>query len=174
VKGPRATIGDQNKVADIEAPLGGDAFYRIGHCRRRYLKNAVRGGSQIHVQRFGKVGFHGAFRCRDIQRHLAAEEPVWVQPAKQQVRVRHGRFVAAVGITGRTRNRPSTLRSNMQRAIGINPRDGSAAGDYVWGGKYTSRIDFNHGGGIHGDLFAVQASDDVALNLLQHQLNRLG
>ena len=46
--------------------------------------------------------------------------------------------------------------------------------DYVWGGKYTSRIDFNHGGGIHGDLFAVQASDDVALSLLQHQLNRLG
>ena len=46
--------------------------------------------------------------------------------------------------------------------------------DYMWGRKYTSRIDFIHGGGIHCDLFAVQASDDVALSLLQHQLNRLG
>ena len=44
----------------------------------------------------------------------------------------------------------------------------------VYGHKYTSSIEFIEGMGANGDLYAVQASDGVALSFLQHQLNRLG
>jgi hypothetical protein len=47
-------------------------------------------------------------------------------------------------------------------------------GDNLWGGQYTSTIEFIDAGGIRGDYFAVEASDDMALSMLQHQLNRLG
>ena len=58
-----------------------------------------------------------------IQAYLAVAKVIWMQPAKQQVRVRHRGKSAGSPITGRARFSASTLRPHPKHSTLVDPCD---------------------------------------------------
>src|SRR6056297_1788114 len=57
---------------------------------------------------------------------IFAAETVWVDVAKNNMRVSNGRLIATAPVTGRTRNRSRALGAHAKCTSGVNPRDGAA------------------------------------------------
>ena len=122
-----AAIGDQRKVPGIEAALGGDALHRIGHRGRGNSQDAISRRRRVHAERFCHALEQRALGGLDIEPHFTAEEPFGTEPAKDEVRIRHGRLAAAEAIAGRARRGARALRPDPQSAL-LHLRNRPSAG----------------------------------------------
>ena len=122
-----AAIGDERKVAGIEAALGGDALHRIGHRGRGDPQDSVGRRGRVHAERLRHALEQRAPGGLDVEPHFAAEEPVGTEPAEHEVRIGHRRLAAAEAIAGRARRGARALRADPQPAL-LHPRNRPAAG----------------------------------------------
>ena len=67
----------------------------------------------------------------DVERNLAAEEVVGIEPAEQQVRVGDRRLGAALPVAGRPGHRAGAAWTDPHQAAGIDPGDAAAAGAHL-------------------------------------------
>ena len=123
-----AAIGDEREASGVETALRGDALHRIGHLGRGDAQYAVRRFRRAQAERLRHTLGHRAFRGRDIELHLAAEEAVGAEPAEQEIGVGDRRLGAAAAVAGGSRHRAGAARPDMQRAAVFDPRDRAAAG----------------------------------------------
>ena len=71
---------------------------------------------------------HSRARFVQVQRQLAAEEPVRIDNAENQVGVSHGRTLSTEAITGGARFSPGALRPDIDISTFFHTRDRAAAG----------------------------------------------
>src|SRR5437868_13534939 len=99
----RAAERDQRTLSGITPLLDGDAAHGISHVAVDDGDDALGSLLAAQSQAPGKtVNSHSG--QRGIDRHLAAQDVLWIQPAKEQTGVRHRRLEPAAA--GARRSRP--------------------------------------------------------------------
>ena len=126
VQRARAAEGDEREVARIVAALHRDEAQRAGHVLVDDREDAVGGLLEREVHGVGDL-LHGSARALDVERHLAAQE-ARRQVADDDVRVGHGRLLAALAVGRRARLGAGRLRADAERAGELrHVRDRAAA-----------------------------------------------
>ena len=115
VQRPRAAVGDKREVGGIEPALGCHPAHHMGHLRRRDAQDAFGRLSRVKPKRFRDFFGQRFFRSSQIERHLAAEEPVGAETAQHQIGVGDGRLGAAEAVADRSRRRAGASRADSAR-----------------------------------------------------------
>ena len=92
------------------------------------LVNAPGRLEQRQAERLGDACANGVLGRFDVERHRPAEKVPGIEISQHQVRIRHGRLVAAERVCRRTRHGAGALRSDLQAAQGVDARDRAAPG----------------------------------------------
>ena len=86
-----------------------------------------------------------AARALEIESEVSAQKALRLQPAEQQVGIRH-RGLGAAAVTDRTGIGSGGFRADPQRSAGVEARDGASAG------AYSMNVEHGHADGEAGNL----------------------
>ncbi len=128
VHGTRPTEGVEDEGARIIAPLDKDELECVDHGSVRDLDDAARGFDDAEAERLGAVLLDRAAGRLDVERDLAAQEEVGIEPPEDGVRVGHGRLGAAASVTDRSGSGAGAAGADAQQAARVDPCDRAAAG----------------------------------------------
>ena len=146
-----AAVGNQRKIARVEAALERHVTHRVGHRRGGDLQHPRGRTFEIYVKRLRDPFAQRFFRGASIQAHFATEKALGREPAEDNVRIRDRRFAAAASVARRPGFRAGAARTDVQTAAFIEPRDAAAAG---------AHFDDVENGNTHREPFVV-AADEV-------------
>ena len=124
----RAAESDHRAIGDFLAALDRMHPGGRGHVLVDDFDQPQGGAGCVHGQGVAKVALHRAFRALDVQLHAAAGEILGIDPAQQQVGVRHRRLAAAAAVAGGTGIRPGAFRTDLNSAQGVDRGDRPATG----------------------------------------------
>ena len=114
VERPGAAVGDEREVARVVAALDGDEAQRARHVLVHDREDSLRGLlDRREAHRVGDRLDRGARRL-DVERHLAAEQ-LRRKVTEHDVRVGHGRQLAAPAVGGRAGSGARRLRPDAER-----------------------------------------------------------
>ncbi len=123
---PTATITEQHEIARIKSVLDRDLFdgacHDYGRDRQYALRDVDKTTGSSVTERFGDT-LHGRARRISVERELAAEEAIGVEPAEHQIGIGYGRLAAAMSVASRTRCRAGALRTDMKADLRVEPRN---------------------------------------------------
>ncbi len=142
----RAAESDQRELSRIVAVLNRDHAYRLFH-RRVYHPDDSSGElfrrklRPVPLEPFG----HQAACALEIESEISAQKALRLQPAEQQVGIRH-RGLGAATVADRTRIRSSRFRTDAQGAAGIEAGDGTSPS------AYSMNVEHGHANREPGDL----------------------
>src|SRR5215813_1426719 len=125
---PATAKGNQGEVADVIATLRRDGFDRFLHFDVDNVQHTVRCVEQAQTKRLGDFLFQDTFRLELVQLHPAAEKMIRVENPDDHVGVGDRDLLATTVVADWTGIGAGAIRSDLQRAYGIDPRDGAAAG----------------------------------------------
>ena len=123
VQRARAARGDQREIAGIIALRDRHFAHRERHFGDGDVEDGLRGGDGVHPQRACDLVGNSATGALRIELHLAAQEIVRIKPAQHHIGIGNGRRAAAAAVTDGAGVRAGTLRSHLQRAHLVEPRD---------------------------------------------------
>src|SRR5437588_2553035 len=122
----RAAERDQRTLSGIMPLLDGDAANGISHVAVDDGDDALGSLLAAQTQAPGKTVNSHAGQL-GIDRHLAAQEVLWIQPAKEQMGVRHRRLGAAAAVARGTRPRARAPGADPEGAACVDISDAATA-----------------------------------------------
>ena len=122
----RPAEGDKRKAARVDALLDRTGADRVRHVGVDDGENALRRLAEAEAE-LGRKPADGPARRFRVELHAPAEEITRVEPADNQIGVRHGRFFAAPPVGGGPRNRARAARSDPKRSAMVDIGDRAAA-----------------------------------------------
>ena len=120
VQRPGAAAGDQGRLAEVDATLGGEDADRLGHMhlvnpqhrRRRLFDPEPEGPCDTTLDRLP---------CEvDVDRHPPAEVVVGIEQAEDEMGVGRRRVSTALPVTGGARIGSGTVRTDEQATVGCH------------------------------------------------------
>ncbi len=127
VDGTRAAEGREREIARIEAAFHRHHLQRPGHVGVDQIDNALRGGDEVHAERFRNMLANRIFGGVGDQGDLAIEQG-GRDASEHQIGVGDGRPLSPLAVTRRARIGAGAFRAGPDRALFGDGGDGPAAG----------------------------------------------
>ena len=135
---PAAPIRHGHEPLGVVAAFDRDQADCPGHPRVGDRENRLGGGERIEPEGPAHPSADRLARRLHVEPpQLAADRPLGIDPAEQEVGVGDGRAIATRGVAGGSRRGAGALRPHLQESAGIDPGDRTAA--------RADRRDLDHG-----------------------------
>ena len=118
---------DHGVTPDDPAPLDGVDPGRVRHVLVHHLDDPDRGPMAVEAEALADVPVEGDLGARALEPDLSAREPLRVELAEDEVRVRHRRPRAASAVAGGAGFGAGTRRSHPEPVHLVDAGDGAAA-----------------------------------------------
>src|SRR3990172_9737208 len=127
VTGPRAAVGDHDKITRIIASLHCHDTHRMSHMGVSQLDDPVSGLNQVQSESFGKRALNRLLCLSQSELNFSAQKVAWIQPAKNQIRIGDRGPNVTLSITGGAGNRSSALRADFEGSRFVHVSDASSS-----------------------------------------------